>query len=66
MPVISGTGIRPVALRMIAVQLAHAGRTGSTDVLWKGGKQIVVGAKYGRQTVAPSSLPESSADRALG
>jgi len=40
----------------IAVQLAHAGRKGSTEVPWKGGKQIAVGANNGWQTVAPSAL----------
>ena len=41
----------------IAVQLAHAGRKGSTEVPWKGGQQIAPGAEKGWQTVAPSALP---------
>jgi 2,4-dienoyl-CoA reductase-like NADH-dependent reductase (Old Yellow Enzyme family) len=41
----------------IAVQLAHAGRKGSTEVPWKGGKQIAPSAENGWQTVAPSALP---------
>jgi 2,4-dienoyl-CoA reductase-like NADH-dependent reductase (Old Yellow Enzyme family) len=35
----------------IAVQLAHAGRKASTEVPWKGGKQIPPGAENGWQTV---------------
>jgi 2,4-dienoyl-CoA reductase-like NADH-dependent reductase (Old Yellow Enzyme family) len=41
----------------IAVQLAHAGRKSSTEVPWKGGRQIAPGAENGWQTVAPSALP---------
>jgi 2,4-dienoyl-CoA reductase-like NADH-dependent reductase (Old Yellow Enzyme family) len=41
----------------IAVQLAHAGRKGSTEVPWKGGQQIARGAAKGWQTVAPSAIP---------
>jgi 2,4-dienoyl-CoA reductase-like NADH-dependent reductase (Old Yellow Enzyme family) len=48
----------------IAVQLAHAGRKGSTEVPWKGGQQIAVGARNGWQTVAPSTLPFLPGDHA--
>ena len=41
----------------IAIQLAHAGRKASTDLPWKGGKQIAPGHPDGWQTVAPSPLP---------
>ena len=41
----------------IGVQLAHAGRKASTDLPWKGGKQIAPDHGDGWQTVAPSSLP---------
>ena len=41
----------------IAIQLAHAGRKASTDLPWKGGKQIAPDHGDGWQTVAPSSLP---------
>jgi len=41
----------------IAIQLAHAGRKGSTEVPWKGGAQIAASSKAGWQTVAPSALP---------
>jgi len=40
----------------IAIQLAHAGRKGSTEVPWKGGAQIAASSKAGWQTVAPSAL----------
>lgn len=38
------------------IQLAHAGRKASTDVPWKGGKQIKE-ADGGWKTVAPSEIP---------
>lgn len=41
----------------IALQLAHAGRKASTEVPWKGGRQIPAGTPNGWQTVAPSALP---------
>jgi 2,4-dienoyl-CoA reductase-like NADH-dependent reductase (Old Yellow Enzyme family) len=41
----------------IAVQLAHAGRKASTEVPWKGGKQIPPGAENGWQTVGASASP---------
>ena len=41
----------------IAVQLAHAGRKASTEVPWKGGKQILPGVESGWQTVAASASP---------
>lgn len=40
----------------IAIQLAHAGRKASTDLPWKGGKQIAPTHAEGWQTVAPSQL----------
>jgi 2,4-dienoyl-CoA reductase-like NADH-dependent reductase (Old Yellow Enzyme family) len=40
----------------IAVQLAHAGRKGSTDVPWLGGKQISKDNEGGWQTEAPSAI----------
>ncbi|RFZ95138.1 NADH:flavin oxidoreductase/NADH oxidase [Mucilaginibacter conchicola] len=39
------------------VQLAHAGRKGSHDLPWKGGKQILPSDANGWDTVAPSALP---------
>src|SRR6201989_931157 len=41
----------------IAIQLAHAGRKASTEVPWKGGRQIAPGAVNGWQTVAAADLP---------
>jgi 2,4-dienoyl-CoA reductase-like NADH-dependent reductase (Old Yellow Enzyme family) len=41
----------------IAIQLAHAGRKGSTRVPWEGGKQIRPDEPRGWQTVAPSAVP---------
>ncbi|MBA2934375.1 NADH:flavin oxidoreductase/NADH oxidase [Sphingomonas sp. CGMCC 1.13654] len=38
----------------IAVQLAHAGRKASTELPWKGGRQIAPGQPNGWQTLAPS------------
>jgi len=52
----------------IAVQLAHAGRKGSTEVPWKGGRQIPPGVENGWQTVAPSArsfLPSDHPPHAL-
>ena len=40
----------------IAIQLAHAGRKASTDLPWKGGKQIAPDHANGWQTVAPSAV----------
>jgi len=47
----------------IAIQLAHAGRKASTEVPWKGGKQIPSDHPNGWQTVAPSAIPFLDADR---
>jgi 2,4-dienoyl-CoA reductase-like NADH-dependent reductase (Old Yellow Enzyme family) len=46
----------------IGIQLAHAGRKASTELPWKGGKQIPPGHENGWQTVAPSSLPFAADD----
>ena len=55
----------------IAIQLAHAGRKGSTRVPWEGSTQIPPRAPGGWQTVAPSPLafgptdhPPAALDRA--
>ncbi|MFO7278482.1 MAG: NADH:flavin oxidoreductase/NADH oxidase [Pseudomonadota bacterium] len=47
----------------IAIQLAHAGRKASTEVPWKGGRQIAPDALHGWQTVAPSPIPYAKSDR---
>src|ERR1700750_247547 len=49
-------GIRRWSDMPIAVQLAHAGRKASTDLPWKGGKQIAPSDRNGWQTEAPSAL----------
>ena len=52
----------------IAIQLAHAGRKASTEVPWKGGKQIPPSDPHGWQTEAPSAVPflgEENAPTAL-
>jgi 2,4-dienoyl-CoA reductase-like NADH-dependent reductase (Old Yellow Enzyme family) len=52
----------------IAIQLAHAGRKASTEVPWKGGKQLPPGDTCGWQTQAPSPLsfaPEEDAPEQL-
>jgi 2,4-dienoyl-CoA reductase-like NADH-dependent reductase (Old Yellow Enzyme family) len=41
----------------IAIQLAHAGRKASTEVPWKGGRQISPDDANGWRTVAPSAIP---------
>ncbi|WP_243367849.1 NADH:flavin oxidoreductase/NADH oxidase [Microvirga solisilvae] len=46
----------------IAIQLAHAGRKASTDLPWKGGKQIAPDHANGWQTEAPSAVPYASSD----
>jgi 2,4-dienoyl-CoA reductase-like NADH-dependent reductase (Old Yellow Enzyme family) len=40
----------------VALQLAHAGRKSSTQIPWKGGKQIAPSEPHGWQTEAPSAL----------
>jgi 2,4-dienoyl-CoA reductase-like NADH-dependent reductase (Old Yellow Enzyme family) len=48
----------------IAIQLAHAGRKASTEVPWKGGKQIPPDQANGWQTVAPSAIPFQDGEQA--
>jgi 2,4-dienoyl-CoA reductase-like NADH-dependent reductase (Old Yellow Enzyme family) len=47
----------------IAIQLAHAGRKASTEVPWKGGRQIPPSAENGWQIVAPSARPFLEGER---
>jgi len=51
------TGVRRYSDMPFVIQLAHAGRKASTEVPWKGGRQIPPGGADGWQTVAPSALP---------
>jgi 2,4-dienoyl-CoA reductase-like NADH-dependent reductase (Old Yellow Enzyme family) len=46
----------------VGLQLAHAGRKASTEVPWKGGKQIAPGDVNGWQTVSASNLPFLDSD----
>jgi 2,4-dienoyl-CoA reductase-like NADH-dependent reductase (Old Yellow Enzyme family) len=46
----------------LGIQLAHAGRKASTDVPWRGGKQIAPD-QGGWQTVAPSAVPHAEGER---
>jgi 2,4-dienoyl-CoA reductase-like NADH-dependent reductase (Old Yellow Enzyme family) len=55
-------GIRKWSTTPIAIQLAHAGRKASTDLPWRGGKQIAAGAENGWRTEAPSAVPFNVAD----
>ena len=55
-------GVRRWSDMPIAIQLAHAGRKASTEVPWKGGRQIPPGDKKGWQTVAPSALGFAESD----
>jgi 2,4-dienoyl-CoA reductase-like NADH-dependent reductase (Old Yellow Enzyme family) len=48
----------------IAIQLAHAGRKASTEVPWKGGKQIPADQHNGWHTLAPAAIPFQASDRA--
>lgn len=41
----------------VAIQLGHAGRKASQDLLWNGGRQIAPDARGGWQTLAPSPIP---------
>src|SRR5918998_5923635 len=50
-------GIRRWSDMPIAIQLGHAGRKASTEVPWKGGKQIARSEPNGWQTEAPSAIP---------
>jgi 2,4-dienoyl-CoA reductase-like NADH-dependent reductase (Old Yellow Enzyme family) len=53
--------IRKHSRAAVAMQLAHAGRKGSSNVPWKGGQQIPLG-EGGWQTVAPSALPHKEGE----
>src|SRR5581483_4754711 len=48
--------VRKHSKAAVAMQLAHAGRKGSSRRPWEGGQQILPDAKDGWQTVAPSAV----------
>src|SRR5690242_1958119 len=54
------TSVRRWSNIPIGIQLAHAGRKGSSRVPWQGGWQIPPREKGGWQTVAPSAIPFSA------
>jgi 2,4-dienoyl-CoA reductase-like NADH-dependent reductase (Old Yellow Enzyme family) len=56
--------VRRWAPTPLAIQLAHAGRKASTEIPWKGGKQIAPDASGGWRTEAPSAIPFDSSDHA--
>jgi len=49
--------IRRWSTMPIAIQLAHAGRKASSEVPWKGGRQLAPDDPHGWQTVSASALP---------
>jgi len=48
----------------VGIQLAHAGRKASTEIPWKGGKQIAPGGPNGWQTEAPSPIAFADGENA--
>jgi len=55
--------IRKHSKAAVAMQLAHAGRKGSSNVPWKGGQQIPLD-DGGWQAVAPSAVPQKEGELA--
>ncbi len=58
------SGIRQYSSMPLAVQLAHAGRKGSSQAPWDGGKQIRPDESQGWKAVAPSAVPHGSGEDA--
>lgn len=54
--------VRAYSEMPIAVQLAHAGRKGSSRAPWDGGTQIAPDDPMGWKTVAPSAVPHGDGD----
>ncbi|PSH57495.1 NADH:flavin oxidoreductase/NADH oxidase [Phyllobacterium sophorae] len=50
-------GVRRWSDMPIAIQLGHAGRKASSEVPWKGGRQIAPDQPGGWKTMAPSGIP---------
>lgn len=48
----------------VAIQLSHAGRKASTELPWRGGKQIAPAAENGWQTEAPSAAAFADGENA--
>jgi 2,4-dienoyl-CoA reductase-like NADH-dependent reductase (Old Yellow Enzyme family) len=53
--------VRKHSKTAVAMQLAHAGRKGSSHTPWDGGQQIPIG-QGGWQTVAPSAIPHKDGE----
>ena len=56
--------VRRWTVTPLGIQLAHAGRKASTEIPWKGGRQIAPDAPGGWPTVAPSAVPFDPRDLA--
>jgi 2,4-dienoyl-CoA reductase-like NADH-dependent reductase (Old Yellow Enzyme family) len=56
--------VRAYSAMPVAVQLAHAGRKGSSQAPWDGGQQIRPDAPQGWKAVAPSAVPHNAAEDA--
>ncbi len=54
--------VRAYASMPIAIQLAHAGRKGSSRPPWEGGQQIFPGEPGGWKTEAPSAIPHADGE----
>ncbi|MGY2736291.1 NADH:flavin oxidoreductase/NADH oxidase [Sphingomonas sp. UYP23] len=57
-------GVRRHSDMPIAIQLSHAGRKASTELPWRGGKQIAPSAPNGWQTEAPSATAFAEGENA--
>ncbi|MGC2085189.1 MAG: oxidoreductase, partial [Bradyrhizobium sp.] len=55
--------VRKRSKTAVAMQLAHAGRKGSSHTPWDGGQQIPI-VQGGWQTVAPSAVPHKESEQA--
>jgi NADPH2 dehydrogenase len=56
--------VRKHSKAAVAMQLAHAGRKGSSYRPWEGGQQIPLGTDGSWQTVAPSAVPHKEGEAA--
>ena len=54
--------VRKHSKAAVAMQLAHAGRKGSSYRPWEGGQQVPLGKEGSWQTVAPSALPHKEGE----
>jgi len=54
--------IRDVSATPLVLQLAHAGRKGSSQVPWEGGQLVPASAPQGWVTEAPSAIPQKEGE----